>query len=665
MSLTKLVAVSREPVQDRIMEPDAPVSIRDLEPKILELYETGLQPGLATAWPSLTPYYTVKPGQVTVVTGIPHSGKALDITTLLPTPTGWTTMGEVKVGDFLFDDHGLPCRVLQTTDIMTDRPCYEIQFSDRTVIRCDAEHLWLTSTDQDRRSLRTARRKHRDVPRPLRSRGTDQTHKRTFPLVRTTREIAQSVSTHNANPRWQKLNHHIRRCDPVQYPEASLSVSPYVLGVWLGDGDSDGGRITTAEDEIVRFVEQAGYHVTKQASRYRYGVLGLSAQLRTLGVLKQKHIPSHYLMASIPQRWELLYGLMDTDGSCDVNGAVEFCNTNQILAQQVMQLAHSLGIGVTWRETRARLKGRDIGPCYRLALQPQVPVFRLSRKMARQRSRRRANVRMIVSCREIPSVPVRCIQVDSPSHLFLCGEGFIPTHNSPFVNQLALHCVVDHGWKVAWCSLEHLPYEDLSARLLEQFYKGLSFTHGAVMKMTRKDITQALDILKDRIFFLPPSEQDGTIPGVLERCQALVAAGLNGLIIDPYGEFEHKRPNGMTETEYVSQLLTQIRLFARRYQVHIWIVAHPTKIQKQENGLYPIVKPYDISGSAAWFNKPDCILSIYRDYLEPTLTQVHVQKCKFREVGKVGSITLRHDVITSLFQEVPEGPDDDKGCSRP
>ena len=229
---------------------------------------------------------------------------------------------------------------------------------------------------------------------------------------------------------------------------------------------------------------------------------------------------------------------------------------------------------------------------------------------------------------------------------------------SPFVNQLALHCVVSHDWKVAWCSLEHLPYADLSARLLEQFYKGMSFTHGAVMKMSRKDITQALDVLKDRVFFLPPSEEDPTIPGVLHRCHALVQAGLNGLIIDPYGEFEHKRPNGMTETEYVSQLLTQIRLFARQHLIHVWIVAHPTKIQKLDNGTYPVVKPYDISGSSAWFNKPDCILSIYRDYVEPTHTQVHVQKCKFREVGKVGSVTLRHDVITSLFQEMPQTQDE-------
>lgn len=224
---------------------------------------------------------------------------------------------------------------------------------------------------------------------------------------------------------------------------------------------------------------------------------------------------------------------------------------------------------------------------------------------------------------------------------------------SPLVNAMAIACAVQHDWPVAWCSPEHLPYHDLSARLLQQFYKTLSFTrHPLVKQMSMADVMNAVDVLRTKIFFVPISEANGTIPHVLARCQPLAEQGLKGLVIDPYGEFEHKRPSGMTETEYVSHLLTEIRLFARRHDVHVWLVAHPVKIQKKDDGTYPVVKPYDIAGSAAFFNKPDNILSVYRDMHQLDFTQVHIQKIKFREVGHVGVVTLRHDSETGAFHDV-------------
>jgi twinkle protein len=224
---------------------------------------------------------------------------------------------------------------------------------------------------------------------------------------------------------------------------------------------------------------------------------------------------------------------------------------------------------------------------------------------------------------------------------------------SPFVNAMALHCVVAHGWRVAISSPEHLPYENLAARLLEQFYKTLSFSAGTQLRMTRTQLMQAVDALDHRCWFLPSSQQEATIPNLLTRCQPLLDEGLQGLVIDPYGDFEHRRPPGMTETEYVSGLLSTLRDWARTHLVHLWIVAHPTKMPKQDDGSYAVVKPYDISGSAAWFNKPDVNLSVYRDEAHPTLTQIHIQKVKFREVGHKGTATLRHDAWTGTFYDLP------------
>jgi len=86
------------------------------------------------------------PGQMIIVAARPGVGKALALDTPLPTPSGWTTMGDVAIGDELLDAHGRPTRVVAATEVLTDRPCYEVEFSDGTVIVADEEHQWLTAT---------------------------------------------------------------------------------------------------------------------------------------------------------------------------------------------------------------------------------------------------------------------------------------------------------------------------------------------------------------------------------------------------------------------------------------------------------------------------------------------------------------------------------------
>ena len=84
------------------------------------------------------------PGQMVVVAARPAVGKALALDTPLPTPDGWTTMGEVKVGDYLIDANGKPTRVVAATEVLHGRPCYEVEFSDGSVIIADENHQWLT-----------------------------------------------------------------------------------------------------------------------------------------------------------------------------------------------------------------------------------------------------------------------------------------------------------------------------------------------------------------------------------------------------------------------------------------------------------------------------------------------------------------------------------------
>ena len=81
-----------------------------------------------------------------LIAGATGSGKALALDTPIPTPDGWTTMGEIHVGGKVFDEHGHACTVIAATPVMHGRPCYEVEFSDGTVIVADAEHLWRTAT---------------------------------------------------------------------------------------------------------------------------------------------------------------------------------------------------------------------------------------------------------------------------------------------------------------------------------------------------------------------------------------------------------------------------------------------------------------------------------------------------------------------------------------
>jgi DNA segregation ATPase FtsK/SpoIIIE-like protein len=123
----------------------------------------------------------------------------------------------------------------------------------------------------------------------------------------------------------------------------------------------------------------------------------------------------------------------------DNGGSVEFTNTNRLLAEAVVELAVSLGHKAVLREGRARLHGRDCGPNYRVNWTPPDPVFRLSRKLARQRltgHRGVQSVRYVVDVRPVPSRPVRCITVDAPDHLYLASRACIPTHNSVSLNVL-------------------------------------------------------------------------------------------------------------------------------------------------------------------------------------------------------------------------------------
>ncbi len=380
--------------------------------------------------------------------GAKGGGKALALDTPLPIPNGWTTMCDVAVGDTLFDRHGKPCTVLARTDVMTDRPCYRLTFSDGSEIVADGQHRWLTQTLTERANNvhRTDEfRERRRRIRPSRSTGKrpdlaaankERAYAYLEPIdgnLHTTEEIAATLERRDS-----AKNHAVPVAGPLDLPARDLQLDPYILGLWLGDGTSANGNMTITEPEIVQAFADSGFRTRISGNTITRSpchiVYGLATLLRQAGVLGNKHIPSVYLRASTEQRLSLLQGLMDTDGyASPEDGGCEFTTTSKALRDGVTELLLTLGVKAVAHEGRATLYGKDCGPKWRILFFTDLPVFRLPRKVAAQK---RDNFRgsharhYIVAVEPVPSVPVRCIQVSSPDGTFLAGREMIPTHNS-------------------------------------------------------------------------------------------------------------------------------------------------------------------------------------------------------------------------------------------
>lgn len=377
------------------------------------------------------------------------SGKALALDTAIPTPRGFIPMGDIVVGDVVFDEFGETCNVIAVSEVYKDHDCYKLTFDDGSSVIADAGHQWITRDANQRKNL--ARQKYRV--------------QRRWSLV-TTSEIAATL--YGPGGKRDEINHSID-VSATGGAIRQLPIPPYVIGVWLGDGNSHSAQLTSADPEIIDHLRAEGQPVSEgrrysgnlssKALEYHLGQeqrglphirdATLQARLRKLNLLRNKHIPVEYLFASFDQRLALLQGLMDTDGCCDENKGCEFSASNERLAFETHALICSLGIKATIRSRIPICNGKRCRRSFRVCFTTNLPVFRLKRKLERipDDITIRCRRRFIVSCERVESVPVRCIQVDSPSSLFLCTKSFIATHNSELARRRVVRFLpVEKPW---------------------------------------------------------------------------------------------------------------------------------------------------------------------------------------------------------------------------
>lgn len=355
------------------------------------------------------------------------SGKGLTLDTPIPTPSGWTSMGEIGVGDFVLDEQGSPTMVTAVSPEW-ERDCYRVTFDDGTYLDTNDVHEWqVTDLMRRNRSPKVDWREHWGA-----------THNEE------TQTLASSLRTNSG-----QLRYRIPLTKPLSLPKADLPIDPYLLGFWLGDGTSSTGNITIGEtklglldylDTIGQSYEITDYSEEKSSYLVRMTKFGFKQALDSLGVLNNKHIPQSYLRSSTSQREALLAGMMDSDGFMMKSASVGLDTTSKVWAHGIMELVRSLGGKAIMHEGVAGYTKNGVrtmtGTRYRLNWRPLANPFRIRCQEWKdcQNQRSRHTLRTITSIEKIETQPTVCISVGNASHLYLAGEGMVPTHNSYFAS---------------------------------------------------------------------------------------------------------------------------------------------------------------------------------------------------------------------------------------
>ena len=236
--------------------------------------------------------------------------------------------------------------------------------------------------------------------------------------------------------------------------------------------------------------------------------------------------------------------------------------------------------------------------------------------------------------------------------------GIPQSGKSEFLHQLVINAIRLHQWKAAVFSPEMLPVEMLFSNFAEKWV-GKSFFGDADHRMCFEEMNDALESIDRNIkVILPDADKTPTLNELLASAQVCVDRyGCKMFVIDPYNEIEHTRDQWMTETEYVSWFMARLRKFARQNKVWVGLVAHPTKLRKDEKSKkYPVASLYDISGSANFANKTDNGISLWRDTAKKdNIVQVHILKIKNKFIGRANThMEFQWDRTTGRFSEVEE-----------
>jgi len=611
------------------------------------------------------------PGQMVIVAARPGVGKALALDTPLPTPGGWTTMGEVAVGDELIGSDGRPVRVLRATEVLDQRRCFEVEFSDGALVVADAEHQWQLA-------------------------GGD---------VRTTGQLAGA-----------ELPLALPAHGGFELPERDLPVDPYALGVWLAAGDRAG--VVHAEQEVLELaglqerdaadagdsddaadsedaadsgetgdsehspdseaaasgapadsageaaeasdvdsagscddgeVSPAGLVERVTASFDRE----LAAALHRLGVWDDHDVPLPYLRAGQEQRRALLAGLLDAAGSVGADGSLRL-EISEPMSVRVRELVLSLGYPCGARPSEAEPDRFD-----RVQLvfdSGPDEVFRLPAKNSEHKNRRPdrgPDPRSIVAVREVPSVPVRCVEVDAADHLYLAGRGMVPTHNSTLGLDFARSASIKHGLGSVIFSLEMGRTEIVMRMLSAEARIRLGDMRGG--KMTDDDWTRLarrMSEVSEAPLFVDDSP-NLTMMEIRAKARRLKQRHDIQLIVVDYMQLMTSGKRVESRQQEVSEFSRNLKLLAKELEVPVVAISQLNRGPEQRNDKKPQLSDLRESGSLE--QDADVVILIHRpDAFErddPRMGEADLILAKHR-AGPTTTVTVAHQLHYSRFVDM-------------
>ena len=239
---------------------------------------------------------------------------------------------------------------------------------------------------------------------------------------------------------------------------------------------------------------------------------------------------------------------------------------------------------------------------------------------------------------------------------FTVVTGYPGSGKSEWVDALQVN-LARQAWRTVFYSPENLPIELHMAKLIEKV-SGKPFGRGPTERIDLEELHERADEIGGWFQFLRSRNGEPvSVKAVIEAATPWLEeqGEKRGLVIDPWNELEHWRGSGMSETEYISQQLSYVRGWAREKRVHVWLIAHPQKLRR-DDGKLPTVTPDAISGSAHFWNKADCAITVERAIADPMKQEVniHVQKVRFKHIGIPGMVTLMYDRITGRYSEQPK-----------
>lgn len=226
----------------------------------------------------------------------------------------------------------------------------------------------------------------------------------------------------------------------------------------------------------------------------------------------------------------------------------------------------------------------------------------------------------------------------------LCVVTGIPgSGKSEFIDEIAERLNMRYEWRFAYFSPENEPLAYHASKLIEKF-TGKKFSK---QYLGYGEYKQVKEHLEQDFFFISP-KNDFRLETILEKAKYLVRRkGIKVLVIDPYNRLEDES-EGRNGTEYISRQLDRLTNFAQQNDILVILMAHPTKLPKNKDGVVEVPTLYDISGSANFFNKADFGIVVHRNRIED-VTEVYVQKVKFRHLGECGTAVFKYNINNGRY----------------